>query len=56
MSLNMNKHLFSFDVSKKVKLNSQWESFVPKRPTMLKYNTNDEDATTTLRQMMNMRI
>ena len=53
--LKMNKHILMFDVFEVVKLNLQWESFIVKRPTMLEYNTNDED-TLTSRQMMNMRL
>ena len=55
MFLKMNKHILMFDVFEVVKLNLQWESFIPKRSTMLEYNTNDED-TPTSRQMMNMRL
>ena len=43
MFLKMNKHLFCYDVYEVVKLDSQWESFIPKRPTMSEYDTNDED-------------
>jgi hypothetical protein len=39
----MNKHLLGSDVCEIGKLNSQWESFIPKQPTMTEYNTNDED-------------
>jgi hypothetical protein len=55
MFLRMNIHILMFDVFEVVKLNLPWESFIPKRPTMLEYNTNDED-TPTLRQMMNTRL
>ena len=54
MILKINKHILMFDVFEVVKLNLQWESFIPKRPTMLEYNTNED--TPTLRQMMNMRL
>ena len=55
MFLKVNKHILMFDVFEVVKLNLQWESSIPKRPTMLEYNTNDED-TSTLKQLMNMRL
>ena len=40
MFLKMNKHLLCSEV---VKLDSQWENFIPKRPIMSEYDTNDED-------------
>ena len=43
MFLKMKKRLLNYDVFEVVKLNSQWKSFIPKRQTMLEYNTNDED-------------
>ena len=43
MILKMNKHVLNYDVFEIVKLNSQWESFIPKRPTLPEYNTNNED-------------
>ena len=43
MFLKMNKHLLCSDVSEVVKLDLQWESFIPKRPAMSEYDTNDED-------------
>ena len=43
MFLKMNKHLLNSNVSETVKLDSQWESFIIKRPAMPKYDTNDED-------------
>ena len=43
MYLKLNKHLLNYDVSEIVKLDSQWESFIPKRPAMSEYDTNDED-------------
>ena len=41
--LKMNKHLLCYDVSEVVKLDSQWEYFIPKWPTMSKFDTNNED-------------
>ena len=43
MFLKMNKHLLCSDVSEVVKLDLQWKSFIPKRPAMSEYDTNDED-------------
>ena len=43
MFFKMNKHLLCSDVYEVVKLDSQWESFIPKRPSMSEYDTNDED-------------
>jgi hypothetical protein len=43
MFLKMNKHLLCSDVSEVVKLDSQWESFIPKRLVMSEYDTNGED-------------
>ena len=41
--MKTNKHILHYDINEGVKLNSQWESFIPKRPSMPEYNTNDED-------------
>ena len=43
MFLKMNKHLLCSNVFEVIKLDLQWESFIPKRPTMSEYDTNDED-------------
>ena len=43
MFLKMNKHLLKYDVYEVVKHNSQWESFIRKRPIMPEHNTSDKD-------------
>ena len=40
---HMDEHLLKFDIFEGSEFSSQWESFIPKRPSMPEYNTNNED-------------